>query len=404
MAGAKNLHLEHIEDEIFNTGIEGGRGAINFILSLSKMLTSGSKSSKNVTVKWDGAPAVFVGEHPETKKFLVAKKSIFAKKQEYYTTHAEIDEHLDGQLADKFHQCLDNLSGLGIKGIIQGDLMFTKGDIKKKKIDGKSYITFQPNTIVYAVPSESALAGTMQKANVGVVFHTTYKGSSLDEMSASFGVDISGLKKSSKVWMDDAEYKDMSGTATFTQKDSAEIIRLMSRTGKVFQTIKKVPLDKFLEMQKAIPQSASYKTYHNSKVREGTNLLKLNYKKHVDGYLPFAKLKLQKEIDKVKSAGAKKTKTDNMNQYLTNIRKSLPLLRQLVEFQALISYAKTKILYKVNKAKQLTDAFVKTDNGFKVVAPEGFVAIDNNLGGAVKLVDRMEFSFNNFTVQKQWDK
>ena len=132
--------------------------------------------------------------------------------------------------------------------------------------------------------------------------------------------------------------------------------------------------------------------------------LKLNYKKHVDGYLPFAKLKLQKEIDKVKSAGAKKTKTDNMNQYLTNIRKSLPLLRQLVEFQALISYAKTKILYKVNKAKQLTDAFVKTDNGFKVVAPEGFVAIDNNLGGAVKLVDRMEFSFNNFTVQKQWDK
>lgn len=403
--GAKNLHLEHIEDEIFNTGVEGGRGAINFILSLSKMLSSGTKSSTNVTVKWDGAPAVFCGEHPETGEFVVAKKGIFAKKQEYYTTHAEIDEKLSGDLAEKFHICLDYLSKLGIKGkILQGDLMFTKKDIKKEKINKESFITFQPNTILYAVPSASKLARTMKAAQLGIVFHTTYTGGTLEDMSASFGADLSGLKKTKNVWMDDAEYNDVSGTATFTQKDSAEILRLMSRTGKVFSKIKSAQLNKFLEYQKSMPSGATYKTYHNSKVREGSNLLRLNYKKHADGYFKFAQTKLQKEVDGMKSEKGKKAKEKNMNTYLTSIRKDTNLLKTLVEFQALINYAKTKILYKVNQAKQLTSTFVKTDDGFDVVAPEGFVAIDNNFGGAVKLVDRMEFSFNNFTAAKAWDK
>ena len=402
---AKNLHLEHIEDEIFNTGVEGGRGSINFILSLSKMLSSGTKSATNVTVKWDGAPAIFCGEHPETGEFVVAKKGIFAKKQEYYTTHAEIDEKLSGDLATKFHICLDYLPKLNIKGkILQGDLMYTKDDLKKQKINKEDYWTFQPNTILYAVPSASTLARTMKKAKLGIVFHTTYTGGTLDDMSASFGADLSGLTKTKDIWMDDAEYNDVSGTATFTQKDSAEIIRLMSRTGKVFSKIKSTQLNKFLEYQRAMEQGATYKTYHNSKVREGSNLLKLNYKKHAEGYYKFAETKLQVAVDKMKSEKGKKIKQKNMNTYLTSIRKDKVMLQNLVEFQALINYAKTKILYKVNKAKQLTSTFVKTDNGFDVVAPEGFVAIDNNLGGAVKLVDRMEFSFNNFTAAKAWDK
>jgi len=399
-----NLHLEHIEDEIFNTGVDGARQSILFLLSLSKMLSSGSKGVKNVTVKWDGAPAVFVGEHPETGEFIVAKKGLFAKKQEFYRTHKEIDEKLSGDLADKFHMCLDNFKGLGIKGILQGDLMFTKGDLENKKINGESYVTFQPNTIMYAIPSTSKLASTMRKANVGVVWHTTYKGDTLSTMKASFGADISKLKKSSKVWMDDASYNDVSGTATFTMKDSAEITRLMSRAGKVFQSISAPQLNKFLKMQESMIAGATYKTYHNSRVRAQDNLLKLNYKKHADGYFKFAEERLQKEIDKLKSPKGKEAKQKNMNMFLSEIRKSLPILVKLVEFQALINYGKTKILYKLNKAKQLTSLFVKKDNGFDVVAPEGFVAIDDNLGGAVKLVDRMEFSLNNFTVQKNWDK
>ena len=399
-----NVHLEHIEDEIFNFGIEGGRASINFIRSLRDMLMSGSSRSVNVTVKWDGAPAIFCGKHPETGKFFVAKKSLFNKTPKFYTSIAEIDADLSGQLAEKFKACFTNLKNIGIENILQGDLMFTKGDLTKEDINGESYETFQPNTIMYAVPSTSKLASTMRKANVGIVFHTTYTGDSLDNLKASFGADISKLKKTSKVWMDDAEYKDVSGTATFTQKDSAEITRLMSRTGKVFQKIKKPALDGFLKLQGQMDAGMSYKTYHNSKVRAGENFLRLNYKKHTDDYLKFVEEKFDAQIDKLKKPDAKKVKTKNKNIYLTQIRKYLPLLRTLVEFQALINYAKIKILAKVNKAKQLTAMFVKKDNGFDVVSPEGFVAIDNDLGGAVKLVDRMEFSLNNFTVQKDWDK
>ena len=399
-----NVHLEHIEDEIFNFGIEGGRASINFIRSLRDMLMSGSSRSVNVTVKWDGAPAIFCGKHPETGKFFVAKKSLFNKTPKFYTSIAEIDADLSGQLAEKFKACFTNLKDIGIDNILQGDLMFTKGDLTKEDINGESYETFQPNTIMYAVPSTSKLASTMRKANVGIVFHTTYTGDSLDNLKASFGADISKLKKTSKVWMDDAEYKDVSGTATFTQKDSAEITRLMSRTGKVFQKIKKPALDGFLKLQGQMDAGMSYKTYHNSKVRAGENFLRLNYKKHTDDYLKFVEEKFDAQIDKLKKPDAKKVKAKNKNIYLTQIRKYLPLLRTLVEFQALINYAKIKILAKVNKAKQLTAMFVKKDNGFDVVSPEGFVAIDNNMGGAVKLVDRMEFSLNNFTVQKDWDK
>ena len=399
-----NVHLEHIEDEIFNFGIEGGRASINFIRSLRDMLMSGSSRSVNVTVKWDGAPAIFCGKHPETGKFFVAKKSLFNKTPKFYTSIAEIDDDLSGQLAEKFKACFTNLKDIGIDNILQGDLMFTKGDLTKEDINGESYETFQPNTIMYAVPSTSKLASTMRKANVGIVFHTTYTGDSLDNLKASFGADISKLKKTSKVWMDDAEYKDVSGTATFTQKDSAEITRLMSRTGKVFQKIKKPALDGFLKLQGQMDAGMSYKTYHNSKVRAGENFLRLNYKKHTDDYLKFVEEKFDAQIDKLKKPDAKKVKAKNKNIYLTQIRKYLPLLRTLVEFQALINYAKIKILAKVNKAKQLTAMFVKKDNGFDVVSPEGFVAIDNNMGGAVKLVDRMEFSLNNFTVQKDWDK
>ena len=399
-----NVHLEHIEDEIFNSGIDGGRASINFIRSLRDMLVSGSKRSVNVTVKWDGAPAIFCGNDPETGKFFVAKKSLFNKTPKFYTSIAEIDADLDGQLADKFKACYKNLKNIGITDILQGDLMFTKGDLEKQDINGESYETFQPNTIMYAVPSTSKLASTMRAAQVGIVFHTTYTGDSLMDLKATFGANISSLKKSSKVWMDDAEYNDVSGTATFTQKDSAEITRLMSRTGKVFQKIKAPQLKKFLDMQNKIDAGLTYKTYHNSKVREGTNFLRLNYKKHADEYLKFVEDKMDTQIGKLKSDSAKKTKQKNKNILLTEVRKNLLLLKTLVEFQALINYAKIKILTKVNKASQMTAMCVKNGNGFVVVAAEGFVAIDNNLGGAVKLVDRMEFSLNNFTVQKDWDK
>ena len=191
--GGKNLHLEHLEDEIINYGVDGGRAAINFLRSLRDMLAGSSRSSINMTVKWDGAPAIFAGIDPEDGKFFVAKKSVFNVSPKLYKTNKEIDDDLSGALNSKFKIALAEFSKLGIKGVLQGDLMFTD-DVEKTTIDGMVYYTFQPNTIVYAVDIDSDIGKQINKAKIGVVWHTTYTGKSLPDMKASFGANISGLR------------------------------------------------------------------------------------------------------------------------------------------------------------------------------------------------------------------
>ena len=402
--GGKNLHLEHLEDEIINFGVDGGRAAINFLRSLRDMLAGGSRSSVNMTVKWDGAPAIFCGIDPEDDKFFVAKKSVFNVSPKLYKTDAEIDADLSGALVGKFKVALAELSKLGIKGVLQGDLMFTD-DVATDTIDGESMLTFQPNTIVYAVPVDSELGKIINKAKIGIVFHTTYTGDALQDMKASFGANISSLRQTSSVWMDDATYKDTSGKSTFTATETEKVTNLLSQTGKSFQKINANKLRSFIKLQESMTGAlagASLKTYNNSKVRAGEKIT--NPGAHAKGYEKWVEMSIQKQIDKAKSPAGKKKYENIQKEYIREVRKHTGNLKEIITFQNLLVDAKMLIVKKLNSVKGLTDTFIKTKNGFKVTNPEGYVAIDRVSGGAVKLVDRMEFSFNNFTAIKAWDK
>ena len=245
----------------------------------------------------------------------------------------------------------------------------------------------------------------MNRAKIGVVWHTTYTGKELQDMKASFGVNISGLNKPSSVWMDDATYKDVSGRATFTEKEKDAVTKILSQTGSTFQRINAPLLKKFINLQeslKGVLAGASLKTYNNSKVRVG-EIIK-NPKQHAQGYLKWVEMSIQKQIDKVKSDKGKEKYMKIQKEYLREFGKHTNNLTQILTFQNLLVDAKMQIIKKLNSVKGLTDTFIKTDNGFKVTNPEGYVAIDRVSGGAVKLVDRMEFSFNNFTAIKAWDK
>ena len=402
--GGKNLHLEHLEDEIINYGVDGGRAAINFLRSLRDMLAGASRSSINMTVKWDGAPAIFCGIDPEDDKFFVAKKSVFNVNPKLYKTNGEINDDLSGNLNAKFKVALAELSKLGIKGVLQGDLMFTD-DVETESIDGTSYYTFQPNTIVYAVPIDSNLGKQINRAKIGIVFHTTYTGNALQDMKASFGADISGLRQTSSVWMDDATYKDTSGKSTFTKEETAAVTKILSQTGKTFQKISGPKLRSFIKLQESMTGAlagASLKTYNNSKVRAGQKIS--NPGAHAKGYEKWVMESIQKQIDKAKSDKGKEKYQNIQKEYVREVRKHTGNLKEIITFQNLLVDAKMQIVKKLNSVKGLTDTFVKTSNGFKVTNPEGYVAIDRVSGGAVKLVDRMEFSFNNFTAIKAWDK
>ena len=398
--GAKNLHLEHLEDEIINQGIDGGRGAINFLQGLRDMLKGNSNSRVNMTVKWDGAPAIFCGKHPETNQFFVAKKSLFNKEPKYYTSEHEIkNSDLSGQLQEKFLTSFQYLSKLSWSNVMQGDLMYTN-DKKMQKIDGKSYVTFQPNTILYAVDIESDLGKKIASSKMGIVFHTTYTGGTIEDLSASFGADISKLGSSSDVWIDDATYKDVSGNSTLTAKETLALTNELSAVGKAFHGITRKDLEKFRKIQETIQikgAGASYKTYVNSLIRGGT------YKPTYAGYMKhFENYWRDKVVGKVKTEKTKEIKKEIGEQLYNELRSLNKFITNLTKFMEHLVIAKQIIINGLNRVKSI-GTFKKTDRGFEAVNPEGYVAIDRT-GSAVKLVDRMEFAFNNFTAQKNWDK
>ena len=393
----KNLHLEHLEDEVLNNGVEGTRAAINFLQSLRDMLAGNSKSSVNVTVKWDGAPAIFAGINPENDKFFVGTKGVFNVNPKVNYTDADIDaNHSSAGLNSKLKVALKYLPKLGIKDVLQGDMLFTKEDLKTEKIDGKSYTTFQPNTILYAVPTDSSAKIT--KAKMGIVWHTTYTGKKLEDMKASFGASVSSLTKTSDVWFSDANYEDKSGTINFNKSETDNITSVLSKAGRTFQTLDSGFMKNLLSKKDIL---LLIKTYSNVKVRAGEEIT--NTSKHVDDIIEYVNVKIQKDIDKVKTQSSKDKKTKYKEEIMKYLLVNKNQLKKIFDMQNLLIQSKTLVIRKLEKAKGAMGTFIRTDNGFRVTAPEGFVAIDNS-GKAVKLVDRLEFSRANFTAAKAWDK
>jgi len=393
----KNLHLEHLEDEVLNSGIVGTRGAINFLQSLRDMLAGNAKSSVNVTVKWDGAPAIFAGINPENGQFFVGTKGVFNKNAKINYSHDDIDRnHPSSGLNQKLKVALTELSKLGITEVIQGDMMFTQSDLKKETIDGKQYITFQPNTIVYAIPIENA--GKILSSSMGIVFHTTYSGKTMEDMSASFSVNLRGLSKNAGVWFSDAEYKDTSGTINFNKSETTDITGILSNAGKTFRKID----SNFLGMLSQDEElKILVKTYNNTKVRAGEKIT--NTKKHTAGLIAYVYDKYKKEVEKVKRPQNKEIKQQNMDRLMKLFRSQASKLVTIFDMQNLLVDAKDMIISKLEKAKGVASTFVRTDKGYKVTKVEGFVAIDQ-VGKAVKLVDRLEFAHQNFNAAKNWSK
>ena len=400
-AAGKNTHMTHIEDLVLDGGVKGARQAILALRSLRDMLSGNTKAPVDVTVKWDGAPALFAGEDPRDGQFFVAKKGIFNADPKVYKNHADIDADTSGDLNKKLKIAFDNLKALGIKDVIQGDFMFDSSDLKKEKIDGVQHITFHPNTILYAVPTGTPLAKEIAAAKVGIVWHTSYSGGTFETMKAEFGKDIvSKLKPSKNVWMQDATLKDLSGTATLTKQDSLEVSKKLSDAGKLF---KKISASTLKEIESNKELNLVINVYNNKKVREGQRIT--NTKKHATGLVMFVQDRYAKQIDKLSSKKGKDNKAKQRDELLKFFdKKNIKNLQNVFDLQNLIVDSKLIIINKLNKLNKI-GTFVKTTSGFRVTNPEGFVAIDRMEGGAVKLVDRLEFSTNNFSkdIIKGWD-
>ena len=383
--------MEHLEDSVINNGVIGARDSIKFLQSLRNMLNGDSNTAVNTTVKWDGAPAVIVGR--KEGKLFVATKSYFSKNSKYYQSVDEINNaDIPEDLKYKLNACLYYLKDLKTDVILQGDLLFTHNDLRTEVIEGENMVVFHPNTIVYAVPRKSELGNTICKSTLGIVWHTVYS-----DDGASYDFNINMINQIKDVFMIDANYQDVSGTATFTKDESKEVTKILSDAGKVFKKIDSKLLNNIALDKHCV---SMIKIHYNLMVRNGKTVT--DSRKHVHSLQRFLKERVAKEIDALKTDKGKEKKEDPLANVLFLASCSPMKLQPIFELQKLLVDAKLLIIKKLNNAAKLK-TFLKTSNGYKLTGEEGYVAVSN--GNAVKLVDRLEFSYANFSddIIKGWD-
>ena len=393
----KNTHLEHLEDNILNDGSQGGKEAIAFLRSLGRMLDQGAADAR-VTVKWDGAPAIICGVNPENGRFFVGTKSVFNKvNPKIAYSQKDVDSmYPSGQLASKLKDAYKYLSTLSIPNVVQGDLLFTD-DKYEAKIGGDTCIAFQPNTIVYAVPKDSDIGQKINQAKFGIVFHTSYSGRSLDTMSASFG-DIN-IQGNSDVFVTSSDFKNASGEANMTAAEKTTYANLVNKTeGSLKQASRFLDLMKTNDMNK-FTLNIMFKTFFNSYIRQGKTLI--GSRNTARDFAQYFSNALDKEIDKKKMKATKDKYLELKNKGLKFISDNQQAIYMTVASYMNLQSAKNFMIRKLQKVNTF-GTFLRTPDGYRVTAPEGFVAIRS--GQALKLVDRLEFSRANFTADKNWEK
>ena len=394
----KNTNLEHVEDDIINRGSKGGENAINFLKSIRNMLAGSSGKKVNMSVKWDGAPAIICGINPENDQFFVGTKAVFNVNPKINYTTSDIRRNHGGDLADKLTIALRELKKLNISGILQGDFLFSESDLKTATIDDESMITFTPNTITYAVPVDSDIGKKIKRARMGIVFHTSYSGKTMKDLKAGFGT-VSGRSGISSVFLADAAYKDVSGSAKLTK---AELSTFNARLRMAEGSLSKAgPMLDTMNKSDSLSVGFRLKTFFNHYIRNTQgNMAKV--KTLVEMFREYYENFLKAEIDSRKTDSGKQKYRDILKKNLTFIDRNKQSLYFAIASHVTLQNAKNFLVSKLSEIQSIGH-FLRTPNGYRVTAPEGFVAVDRT-AGAVKLVDRLEFSRANFTAEKDWVK
>jgi len=369
-----NTHLTHLEELVLTQGPEGYKMARAFLLELLKTLRGNSSSKIQTSVKWDGAPAIFAGINPDNGKFFVGTKSIFNKVPKINYTADDIIKnhgHAPG-LVDKLTKALEYLPQLNIKNILQGDFMFDDEMIETVNIDGEPHYRFKPNTIVYAVPVDSDLGREIKKAKFGIVFHTTYN--SLDG-GASFGADVSGLRRAPGVWFDDAFFTDDTGVVTLTEDEEAQVLELVKEADAVNEQINYEDLP-----------FALLNIYINSEIKSGSFLD--NPEESFQGFINWFSKRAQTKVNKLKSEKGKQRATQNASETIASFSANKNDILNIFKVSRLLFEAKNIFIEKYNNAVYNTKHFVDDGSGnLMVTNPEGYVAVDHR-GNGIKFVDR----------------
>ncbi len=393
---AKNTHLEHLEDDIFNEGSAGAINALNFLKALRDMLSEGSGGSGiKITTKWDGAPAVICGRDPENGKFFVGTKSVFNKVDaKIVYTDEDADRLYGGSTVGQILKvCLKYLSALPIKGVLQGDLLYNK---PLSKMSGE--YKFKPNTITYVLDAKSPMGMKVGASKLGIVFHTTYSGSSMSTLSAGFGVDVSKLQGVKDVAVFSSSFDNINGAANLSPAEKSKLNNVILSAEKSLASGGKF-LDTIQGGKGPFSLPALFKVYFNQIIRGGK--IPTSSSQMANGFKEFVSSKYTAEINKKKTLKSKLDWTERKAESVKYLNTNSNMMNSALDGFKNLMDAKVLIINKLIQIKSI-GTFLETENGLRATNPEGFVAIRD--GAALKLVDRLEFSRANFTVAKDWTK
>tara|TARA_B100001250_G_scaffold116138_1_gene98455 strand:- start:356 stop:1561 length:1206 start_codon:yes stop_codon:yes gene_type:complete len=400
MANVTQLkHLEHLEDEMLNYGVEGCKAAVSFLQELKKMLGH-QESSGFMQTKWDGAPSVVCGVDPLSGVFFVGTKSVFNKTEPKLCASEEaVNNYYQGDLAEKLKYSLRYFSQLGIKGVIQGDLLFTDSTRTRENVDGEELYTFRPNTITYGIPLSHDIGKEIGRAKIGVVFHTHYTGDSLGEMQAKAGAPINTYNKISEVAVINNDTPmDRVGFS------KAELTKFDNYISKIKEMCRKCGpfLDELVDAigttgDKKFHIASFLKQFFNNEIKNARTIN--NVDDAMYSMLNFYGDKMEKELAKIKTAANLTKKRNLVYDSQLYVEKNKDKFKAMLTLYKELQTVKQMVIDKLDHLEEFR-TYVQTDKGYKVTGPEGYVLHKD--GDMIKFVNRLEFAYNNFTLQKQW--
>jgi hypothetical protein len=323
------------------------------------------------------SPAIIYGYL--NKKFFVGTKSVFAKNAKINYTDQDIAVNHPGALGDVLKTALECLKKITPQGrIFQGDFLFSRSTLKSMKVDGVDSYAWHPNTIVYSVPKDSPLGKRVGSAKMGIAVHTEYTHDGTKFSVKGFGVPESAFRKSTEVFLMDANHKTV-GNIKFS---SGEAAAYWDRW-KGIQAAGKAVNWSIIQSSWGGDLAAFVNTY----VRAGQNWP--SPKAMAQDFISYMK---GKHVDPAKS----QKKKDAGVVLLNKLGNATPEFEKLFHLFKLIGEIKLILVNKLNTVKSIGTFLMKSDGSFEVTGEEGFMLTSGGVSG-VKVLDRGVFAKANFS-------
>lgn len=345
------------------------------------------------------SPAVFFGN--SNKGFFVASKGIFNKTPKINYTEADIEANHSGGLADTLKvalQWLKNVVPNTKDKVYQGDILFTKDTIKHFQHNGKDLIGFHPNTIIYTVEKDSDIGKTIQNSEIGLAVHTEYEWNGEDPSTlkvSRFGISDDIFKDNSKVFIiDTISNLNPKQPLQFSSDQYDKINSNLKQIEKLAATVTWAIFDQDAQLGQYL------ETFVNTYIR--ANKPYPSPDEMTEQFFDWIEQKVADEKGKLKTEKSK-ARVDQRYASVRDLKKDSIQIETMMKIFKLFSEVKLMIIRKLNEMSLYNNFVMKSNGDLVGTGEEGFVITQTNAKGA-KLVDRFEFSKNNFAsdIVKSW--